>query len=67
MEINELVLPNIAYVDEDGSYGVGAIALFQPSRLTDKQWETLANLTDGERIEYVVAILDGEDLKRWEN
>ena len=67
MQIQELVLPNIAYVDGDGSYGVGAIALFDSSRLSDEQWETLANLPDGERIEYVVAILDGEDLKRWEN
>jgi hypothetical protein len=67
MQIQELVLPNIAYVDGDGSYGVGAIALFDSNRLSDEQWETLANLPDGERIEYVVAILDGEDLKRWEN
>ncbi|CAB4137576.1 hypothetical protein UFOVP325_50 [uncultured Caudovirales phage] len=67
MEIRELVLPNMAYVDADGSYGVGAIAIFQPDRLTDEQWETLANLSDSERLEYVVAILDGEDLSRWEN
>jgi hypothetical protein len=67
MEIRELVLPNMAYVDADGSYGVGAIAIFQPDRLTEGQWETLANLTDGERLEYVVAILDGEDLSRWED
>jgi hypothetical protein len=67
MEIRELVLPNMAYVDADGSYGVGAIAVFQPDSLTDEQWETLANLTDGERLEYVVAILDGEDLSRWED
>jgi hypothetical protein len=67
MEIRELVLPNMAYVDADGSYGVGAIAIFQPDRLTEEQWETLANLRDSERLEYVVAILDGEDLSRWEN
>ena len=67
MEIRELVLPNMAYVDADGSYGVGAIAVFQPDSLTDEQWETLANLTDGERLEYVVSILDGEDLSRWED
>lgn len=67
MEIRELVLPNMAYVDADGSYGVGAIAIFQPDRLTEEQWETLANLRDSERLEYVVAILDGEDLSRWED
>lgn len=67
MEIRELVLPDMAYVDADGSYGVGAIAIFQPDRLTEEQWETLANLRDSERLEYVVAILDGEDLSRWED
>ena len=67
MEIKELVLPDMAYVDADGSYGVGAIAIFQPDRLTEEQWETLANLRDSERLEYVVAILDGEDLSRWED
>jgi hypothetical protein len=67
MEIRELVLPNMAYVDADGSYGVGAIAVFQPDSLTEEQWETLANLRDSERLEYVVAILDGEDLSRWED
>lgn len=67
MEIKELVMPDMAYVDADGSYGVGAIAIFQPDRLTEEQWETLANLRDSERLEYVVAILDGEDLSRWED
>jgi len=67
MEIKDIVLPNMAYVDADGSYGVGAIAIFQEDRLTDEQWETLANLRDSERLEYVVAILDGEDLSHWEN
>jgi len=67
MEIKELVIPDMAYVDADGSYGVGAIAIFQPDRLTEEQWETLANLRDSERLEYVVAILDGEDLSRWED
>lgn len=67
MEIRELVLPEMAYVDADGSYGVGAIAIFQPDRLTEEQWETLANLRDSERLEYVVAILDGEELSRWED
>lgn len=67
MEIRDLVLPNMAFVDADGSYGVGSIAIFQPDRLTDEQWETLANLSDGERLEYVVAILEGEDLSYWEN
>jgi hypothetical protein len=67
MEIKDLVMPNMAFVDGDGSYGVGAIAIFQPDRLTDEQWETLANLRDSERLEYVVAILDGEDLSRWED
>ena len=67
MEIKDLVLPDMAFVDGDGSYGVGAIAIFQPDRLTEEQWETLANLRDSERFEYVVAILDGEDLSHWEN
>ena len=67
MEIKELILSNMAYVDADGSYGVGAVAVFQPDRLTDEQWETLANTSDSERIMYVLAVLNGEDLSEWDN
>jgi hypothetical protein len=56
-----LVIPNIAYVSVDGSYGVGTITLFRPEELSEEQWETLANLSDGERLDYIVAILDAEE------
>lgn len=56
-----LVIPTVAYVSVDGSYGVGTITLFRPDELTEEQWETLANLSDGERLDYIVAILDAEE------
>jgi hypothetical protein len=65
--MEDKVFHNMAYVDADGSYGSGALAVFHPDRLTDKQWGLLANLRDSERIEYVFAILNDKDLSYWED
>lgn len=54
-----------AWVDTDGSYGFGDVILFDPSELTDKQWDTLEVLSDGERIEYVEAILNKKPTTEW--
>lgn len=55
-----------AYVDADGSIGVGALLTFDPEDLTEAQWETVSNLRDSERIEYVWAVLNHQDLRQWE-
>ena len=49
----------VAWVTDDGSYGVGAVAVFNPDMLTDEQWERLANLSDYDRLAYVQAVIDG--------
>lgn len=55
-----------AWVSEDGSYGVGYIVLFDQNALTEDQWETLSNLHDSDRYDYVMAVMNGEDLSEWE-
>lgn len=65
MDIHEII-SNKGWVAEDGSFGNGNIILFDASRLTDKQWEILADLNDSEKFDYVEAILDGKNLSEWE-
>lgn len=65
MDIHEII-SNKGWVAEDGSFGNGPIIMFEPSRLTDKQWEILADLNDSEKFEYVEAVLDGKNLSEWE-
>ena len=57
---------NTAWVETDGSFGVSDVILFDPSDLTDQQWETLGDLRDSERLDYVNAIMAGEPLDQWE-
>lgn len=61
------LLLNSGWVETDGSYGVSDVILFGPDDLTEKQWETLTNLSDGDRISYVEAIMKGEPLDEWED
>ncbi|NBW11605.1 MAG: hypothetical protein EBR82_26600 [Caulobacteraceae bacterium] len=49
----------VAWVTDDGSYGVGSVSVFDPDMLTDEQWERLANLSDYDRLAYVQAVIDG--------
>ena len=64
MEIKELITDN-AWVADDGSYGIGKIAVFDDT-LTDEQWGTISELPDDERYYYVVALLNGDDVSKWE-
>jgi hypothetical protein len=59
-------LSQSSWVCEDGSYGSGFVLTFDMNDLTEEQWETLGELSDTDRIEYVQAILDGDDLSEWE-
>jgi hypothetical protein len=56
----------ISYVTEDGNYGSDSVILFSPDALTSEQWETLSNLGDNSRFDYVSAIMSGEPLEEWE-
>jgi hypothetical protein len=54
-------------VSYDGNYGAEAdLLLFDSDALTLQQWETLGELDDNSRYEYVQAIFAGKDLTEWE-
>ena len=55
-----------AYVDVDGTIGVGGLLTFAHDSLTNEQWNTLSNLGDSQRMGYVWAVLNDEPLTEWE-
>ena len=56
-----------AWVSEDGSFNYSnQLVTFDSDALTEQQWDTLAELNDYDRIEYVLAVIDGDDLSEWE-
>jgi len=54
-----------AWVTEDGSYGVGLVIHFDQDSITDDDWETLAELGDNSRYDFIHALLNGEDVSEW--
>jgi hypothetical protein len=58
---------DMAWVAEDGSYGSGEVIHFEPTALDDEQWELLGELPDSQRLAYVEAVLNGDDLSAWED
>jgi hypothetical protein len=61
------LLSNIGYVSYDGNYGEQAdLLVFDSNDLTPQQWETLGEVSDNDRYEYVEAIFAGKDLSLWE-
>jgi hypothetical protein len=61
------LMNNIGYVSYDGNYGEQAdVLVFDSNDLTPQQWETLGELDDNSRYEYVEAIFAGKDLSEWE-
>jgi hypothetical protein len=61
------LLNNIGYVSYDGNYGAEAdLLVFDSNDLTLQQWETLGEINDNSRYEYVEAIFAGKDLTEWE-
>lgn len=56
-----------AWVTADGSYGSGAIIVFDEDSLTEDQWDTLSDLRDNDKYNYVYAIMAGEPLDEWED
>lgn len=56
-----------AWVSEDGSFSYNnQLITFDPDLLTEEQWDRLAELSDSERIEYALAVIEGDDLSEWE-
>jgi len=53
------------WVSEDGSYGVGLVIHFDDEAITIDDWETLAELRDNERYEFIYALLNNEDVSEW--
>ena len=61
------LLNNVGYVSYDGNYGEQAdLLVFDSGDLTAQQWETLGEIGDNSRYEYVEAIFNGKDLTEWE-
>jgi hypothetical protein len=55
-----------AYVTADGNYGMDEFLVFDHNALTKKQWDSLGEQTDSDRIVYVQRILNGEDVSDME-
>jgi hypothetical protein len=61
------LLNNTGYVSYDGNYGAEAdLLVFDTSELTLQQWETLGELDDNSRYDYVEAVLNGKSTSEWE-
>ena len=60
-------IKNVGYVSDDGNDGAEAdLLMFDSNALTLQQWETLGELDDNSRYEYVEAIFNNKDLSEWE-
>jgi hypothetical protein len=60
-------IKNVGYVSYDGNYGAEAdLLMFDSNALTLQQWETLGELNDNSRFEYVEAVLNNKSLTEWE-
>ena len=57
----------MGYVSEYGNWGLEKVLIFDNNALTPEQVEKLDEQTDSEKMSYVQAILNGEDLTYWEN
>lgn len=57
----------MGYVSRYGNWGTEDVLIFDDGELTTKQWELLDILPDSEKIKYVQALLDGEDVSEWED
>ena len=66
MNIQHIITHN-AWVADDGSHGNGAIIVFDETSLNPSQWDTFDTLSDNDKYDYVLAVLNNEDLTDWEN
>ena len=57
----------MGYVTADGNYGSDELVAFPSDLLKQKQWDRLGECSDYDRINYVKAIINGDDLSEWED
>lgn len=50
-----------AWASDDGSYGAEGLIIYNPEDLTEQQRAIAADMYDYTRVEYIMAILDGDD------
>lgn len=56
----------MAYVSEQGNWGQEEVLVFDESQLTPRQWNTLDELCDSDKLPYVKAIMNDENTEQWE-
>jgi hypothetical protein len=63
-----LTIPHgeLLYVTADGNWGSDAMVIVDINALTDEQNEVLADLRDSDKMSYVTAVVNGDDLSEWE-
>lgn len=49
---------DIGWVTDDGSFGAGNVLLFDPTKLTEDEWEALEGLPDSYKLGYVKSLLE---------
>jgi hypothetical protein len=49
------------FVSIDGDYGTNELHTFEYGKLTEKQWDLVAELEGLDRYIYIQAILEGDD------
>ena len=60
-------IDGVAFVTFNGEYGKDSdLLVFNDNDLSGKQWDTLGELEDNSRWDYVQAIMNGKDLTEWE-
>ena len=51
-----------AFIADDGSFSACEnVITFDTDALTNKQWDIVDNLPDSMKMEYAIAVLDGDD------
>jgi hypothetical protein len=62
----EYQIHETAWVSEDGSWSQGTpILTFPASALTPIHWQILDELPDSQKMYFVEAILNGDDINQW--
>ena len=56
----------MAYVSEYGNWGTEKVLVFEKNLLTEEQYDNVSVLPDYDKMSYVQAIIDGNDLAEWE-
>jgi len=56
----------MAYVSEYGNWGSEEVLVFDEGLLTPRQWNTLDELCDRDKLPYVKAIMNDENTEKWE-